>query len=235
MSVSFQSLLQRGGKEQMQLLSYFVRSMNVDQLFLFLAGDYKMMPAATKGIALYEVFLHPQTVARISSGRLLPQKDMRLANEIEKLTAAYLEHQNWQPSRAERADGASGGQVEPGSIEPGSIEPVQGDSVQDQPVGIDSVGIDSVSNDLERVDDQRPLVPLPANYLFDAVVTDLRLVTAAKLAEKQEQYDPGKTPTENLPGGAMNEAQRRFVDQIWVPKIRPYLVSAGFRSIASVA
>lgn len=230
MSVSFQSLLQRGGKEQMQLLSYFVRSMNVDQLFLFLAGDYKMMPAATKGIALYEVFLHPQTVARISSGRLLPQKDMRLANEIEKLTAAYLEHQNWQPSRAERADGASGGQVEPGSI-----EPVQGDSVQDQPVGIDSVGIDSVSNDLERVDDQRPLVPLPANYLFDAVVTDLRLVTAAKLAEKQEQYDPGKTPTENLPGGAMNEAQRRFVDQIWVPKIRPYLVSAGFRSIASVA
>ena len=235
MSVSFQSLLQRGGKEQMQLLSYFVRSMNVDQLFLFLAGDYKMMPAATKGIALYEVFLHPQTVARISSGRLLPQKDMRLANEIEKLTAAYLEHQNWQPSRAERADGASGGQVEPGSIEPGSIEPVQGDSVQDQPVGIDSVGIDSVSNDLEHVDDQRPLVPLPANYLFDAVVTDLRLVTAAKLAEKQEQYDPGKTPTENLPGGAMNEAQRRFVDQIWVPKIRPYLVSAGFRSIASVA
>ena len=230
MSVSFQSLLQRGGKEQMQLLSYFVRSMNVDQLFLFLAGDYKMMPAATKGIALYEVFLHPQTVARISSGRLLPQKDMRLANEIEKLTAAYLEHQNWQPSRAERADGASGGQVEPGSI-----EPVQGDSVKDQPVGIDSVGIDSVSNDLKRVDDQRPLVPLPANYLFDAVVTDLRLVTAAKLAEKQEQYDPGKTPTENLPGGAMNEAQRRFVDQIWVPKIRPYLVSAGFRSIASVA
>ena len=112
---------------------------------------------------------------------------------------------------------------------------MQGDSVQDQPVGIDSVGIDSVSNDLERVDDQRPLVPLPANYLFDAVVTDLRLVTAAKLAEKQEQYDPGKTPTENLPGGAMNEAQRRFVDQIWVPKIRPYLVSAGFRSIASVA
>lgn len=228
MPVSFQKLLQSGGHEQLQLLRYFVRSTNVDQLFLFLARDYKLMPAATKGIALYEVFLHPQTVARISSDRLLPHKDMRLANEIEKLSKAYLEHQNWHPASAgaaEVSDHASTG---------GDEQQAHDTSAPEQKAGDDHVADDQLAEDA-RAEDARPPVPMPANYLFDAVITDLQLVTAETLSKLEQSYDSEKGPTENLPGGAMTAAQQQFVDQVWVPKIRPYLVSAGFRRVASVA
>jgi hypothetical protein len=50
-----------------------------------------------------------------------------------------------------------------------------------------------------------------------------------------ELYDPSLTPHENLPGGRMTPGQKAFVERVWVPRVRPRLVAAGFRRIADIA
>ena len=79
----------------------------------------------------------------------------------------------------------------------------------------------------------RPLV-LPPKYLFDAVALLLRKKSRA-LRQIKRAYRPRRTPFQNLPGGHMTARQRHFVDKIWEPNLRPWLVAAGFRRIACIA
>lgn len=76
---------------------------------------------------------------------------------------------------------------------------------------------------------------LPMKNLFDDVVRSIRAAETRPLEQIAAHYDPALTPAENLPGGGMNAAQRHFVDFIWEPQVRPFLVAAGFRRIGNIA
>jgi hypothetical protein len=75
----------------------------------------------------------------------------------------------------------------------------------------------------------------PARYIFDEVVRQLGSGRRGQLREVGELYDPTLTPYENLPGRRMTPAQQAFVDRVWVPRVRPRLVAAGFRRVADIA
>ena len=81
-----------------------------------------------------------------------------------------------------------------------------------------------------------PPPPLfPARYIFDEVVRQLESGRRGQLREVGELYDPSLTPYENLPGRRMTPGQQAFVDRVWVPRVRPRLVTAGFRRVADIA
>ncbi len=80
-----------------------------------------------------------------------------------------------------------------------------------------------------------PPAPLPAKFLFDFIVDHLEAEPSGTLGQVSQSYDPNLTPVQNLPGGKMSPAQRAFVERIWEPILRPRLVAAGFRRIASIA
>jgi hypothetical protein len=75
---------------------------------------------------------------------------------------------------------------------------------------------------------------LPPKYLFDSVASAVQACSES-LVQIERQYDPHRTPVENLPDGKMTIAQRHFVDKVWQPAIRPRLVDAGFWRVASVS
>jgi hypothetical protein len=78
---------------------------------------------------------------------------------------------------------------------------------------------------------QRPLLP-PA-YLFDFVVEHLKRQTDGPLQAVAAEYDPERTPAQNL-GGRLNASQRFFVDKVWQPRLRPQLTAAGFWRVGVV-
>jgi hypothetical protein len=81
--------------------------------------------------------------------------------------------------------------------------------------------------------DNPTFVPLPPRHLFDELLRHVRdMDTLKRLAD---EYDPSRTPQENLPGGKMNAGQRFFVERVWRPRLRPRLVAAGFWRLATVA
>ena len=79
-----------------------------------------------------------------------------------------------------------------------------------------------------------PPLFLPATHLFDFVVRELETSADSSLRIVGEQYDPTRTPFENLPGGRMTAGQRHFVEYVWEPALRPRLAAAGFRQVATV-
>ena len=187
------------------LLEYCVLSVEMDPLFCFLASDYRMLPTATKAVALYDVFCSPTTPARISAQRLLPPYDGRIVREIDLLRP--------QPPIA------------------GAPEEEADEAEEDSPES---------DEDTEDVADEvpeppfSPPTPLPAKYLFDTITGELERSSAA-IRNIAAKYNPTQTPQENLPGGQLTAAQRQFVDGIWGPQMRPFLVDAGFFKIANIA
>ena len=77
-------------------------------------------------------------------------------------------------------------------------------------------------------------VSLPPAHLFDAAAAHLLGDADGPLARIAHDYDPERTPLENLAGGKMNASQRFFVENVWRPRLRPQLVAAGFWRIATV-
>ena len=78
-----------------------------------------------------------------------------------------------------------------------------------------------------------PILILPPKFIFDAVAVHLR-ENSVGLRRIKRNYRMKRTPTENLPGGRMNEGQRFFVDKVWVPNLRPRLIAVGFRRVSSI-
>lgn len=78
-----------------------------------------------------------------------------------------------------------------------------------------------------------PLI-LPARYIFDAIVLHLRKKSPSLQAVERD-CQPYRTPVENLPEGRMSAGQRHFVEKVWEPKLRPWLVATGFRRMTSIA
>ncbi|WP_182870397.1 hypothetical protein [Stieleria mannarensis] len=79
-----------------------------------------------------------------------------------------------------------------------------------------------------------PAVPLPPHFLFDSIAARLSAPENPKLSSLEKGYDPKLTPHENLPGGKLSAGGRAFVDHVWTPRIRPYLVASGFWRLATV-
>jgi hypothetical protein len=84
-----------------------------------------------------------------------------------------------------------------------------------------------------------PLTPKlniqPGKFIFDTLALHIRTNRRGSIAKIKRRYNPQRSATENLPGGKMTIGQRRFVEQVWQPRVRPLLVRAGFRRIANIA
>jgi hypothetical protein len=75
----------------------------------------------------------------------------------------------------------------------------------------------------------------PPAFLFDFIVEQIENDREGPLAQVSRDYDPQRTPVENLPEGQMSPGQRQFVANVWNRRVRLHLASAGFRSIATVS
>jgi len=75
---------------------------------------------------------------------------------------------------------------------------------------------------------------VPHRDLFDSLAAALLQDPDGPLARVARQYDPDRTPHQNLPGGKMNAVQKHFVEKVWRPLARPTLVAAGFWQIANI-
>nr|WP_143547604.1 hypothetical protein [Rhodopirellula sp. SM50] len=211
MPVCTKTILQRGGRELIELLTHCVFSFNTDVLFLYCVGEYQLRPQAVRAIAIYDVFCAPAAPARLSDLSLIPPKDVRIDQAITQLRQAFQAATCDPPQSDGIAGDESGGAGQ---------EERQGDG---QDAGQD-----------ESPPPDRPAVPLPPRYLFDSIAANLRVSEQAKIATLEDYYDPKRTPQENLPGGELTAAQRAFVDHVWTPRIRPYLVSSGFWRVSTV-
>jgi hypothetical protein len=79
-----------------------------------------------------------------------------------------------------------------------------------------------------------PPPPAPVVFLFDHVVEHLAGEGAGTLDTAARAFDPAREPMENLPGGRLTAGQRAFLENVWRPRIRPRLVSAGFWRAANL-
>jgi hypothetical protein len=74
----------------------------------------------------------------------------------------------------------------------------------------------------------------PGKFIFDSLSAYVGTNPRGAVAKIRRRYNPKRGPNDNLPGGKMTPGQRRFVDQVWHPRVRPALVRAGFRRIANI-
>lgn len=182
MSIRLHDVFAAGGKPLIELLDYCVFSVQMDPVFVFLAGEFRMHPACEKALALYDVFCAAGAPARVSADDVLPPLDFRLDRAIEPIRNP--------PMRIE----------DPDADEPNLV----------------------------------PSVQTPGKFLFDVVAGELERRPDGAIAAIGRSYDPSRDAQENLPGGKMTAPQRMFVERIWKPQLRPYLVAAGFRRIANI-
>jgi hypothetical protein len=77
-------------------------------------------------------------------------------------------------------------------------------------------------------------ITLPHRNLFDRIGDALQRDPQGHVARVARQYDPARTPHQNLPGGRMTAVQKHFVEEVWRPVVRPRLVVAGFWQIANI-
>ena len=75
---------------------------------------------------------------------------------------------------------------------------------------------------------------LPPRYIFDSLVQRITDQEESSSIYSLASYSVALTPHENLPNGELSAAQRRFVEHIWQPIVRPELVAAGFWRVASI-
>jgi hypothetical protein len=76
--------------------------------------------------------------------------------------------------------------------------------------------------------------PVTGKHIFDPLDSHVRENRRGAMARIKRRYNLKRTPTENLPDGKMSAGARNFVDNVWHPRIRPFLVMAGFRRIANI-
>lgn len=220
MPVDTSNLFQRGGRELIELLTHCVYAFNTDVVFLFLVREYQFHPQASGAVAIHDVFCAAGAPARISDTTLIPPRDMRLDQAISQLRAGLQQVQQAQESEQTR---------QPTEPTEETIEDAVAESDrQSEEVELQEAGSQQAE---QRV---IPAVPLPPRFLFDSIAAQLAGPGRSKIAKLESYYDPKRTPLENLPGGELSAGQRAFVDHVWTPRIRPYLVSAGFWRLATV-
>src|SRR5262245_18960881 len=159
MTIDVEEVLRRGGKGLLDLLSYSVFSVQLEPLFVFLAGEFRQAPTAAKALALNDLFCAPGAPGRLRTYEVLEPRELRLRRALDPIREAAA-----RPAPAE-----------------------------------------------DEGEEMTPPVPIPAAHLFDFLVAQLQGLADGPLQQVARQYDPDKTPAENLPGGKMSAGQRSFV------------------------
>lgn len=101
MAVDPRELFERGGKDLVQFLEFCVMSIYVDPVFAFLLMEYRMHATIPRALALYDVFCHPQSAARIAATEALSPKDRRLEFDIDRLRANVKEVEEFNATEPE--------------------------------------------------------------------------------------------------------------------------------------
>lgn len=84
-------------------------------------------------------------------------------------------------------------------------------------------------------DPPRPVrVPIPPAALFLRIEEALLTDPDGELARVAATFRPDQGPFENLPGGKLTPGQRAFVDGVWLKRVRPALLAAGFGRVGSL-
>ncbi len=102
-------------------------------------------------------------------------------------------------------------------------------------------GIDTLRRQVRQLHAPQPAAPhdgipitAPMRGLFDPVVELVRTDPEGRFTRMARRYDASRTPVQNLPGARMTAGQRHFVENVWRPRIRPGLVSAGFWQLTTI-
>jgi hypothetical protein len=88
MAIDLDDIFARGGQELIDVLNYCVRSVQMDPVFAFLVGEYRMFPTPAKAIALYDMFIATEAPARINAVELLPPRELSLQTLIRNFRPA---------------------------------------------------------------------------------------------------------------------------------------------------
>lgn len=83
--VDIDETLKRGGAARLDFLRYCVMSINIEPLFLFTAGEYRLKPTHLGALALYDAFCATDAPARLSAHELLPPRELGVAAEISRI------------------------------------------------------------------------------------------------------------------------------------------------------
>ena len=86
----------------------------------------------------------------------------------------------------------------------------------------------------EATEVEQPRLVNPSKTVFDYLLDHFAAAADSPLAAAAQEFDPSRTPLENLPGGKMTAGQRAFVDNVWRPVVRPRLVAAGFWRVGAI-
>ena len=183
--IDLDDTLARGGAARLDLLRYCVMSVNMEPLFLFLAGEYRVRPTHASALTLFDLFCAIEAPARLKAYELLPPRELNLAAEISRI------RERWTAMQAPPAPA-------------------------------------------EDEEPARSAPSWPARTLFDALVKGVRADTHGRLETVSANYDPRLTPQENLPDGKLSDVQRRFVEHVWQPLVRPRLTAAGFWQVGTI-
>ena len=189
---------------------------NWDPLFVFLANEYRLQPTIPGAIALYDTFCTPNAPARLDAVDVLPPRNLGLQQQVERLRRQWdLTQQLSQQTVVAAEDAPIADNDEESSDE------ATGDGTSNEQEGI---------GELDDTGDWIIPTIVPPRELYDFVVRRLE----SSLNHVGANFDPQRSPLENLPTGQLNEGQRSFVENVWKRQVRPHLVASGFRRVANI-
>jgi hypothetical protein len=212
-----QQILRRGGRGLVDFLEYCVLARQLDPIFVFLANEYRLQPTIPGAIALYDTFCPPNAPARLDAVDVLPPRNLGLQQQVERLRRQWdLTQQLTQQPAAAAVDAPTNGTEE---------DPQEEAAELDNPPDVQEG-----NGELDDTGDWIIPTIVPPRELFDFVVRRLE----ASLNQVGANFDPQRSPLENLPAGQLNEGQRSFVENVWKRQVRPHLVASGFRRVANI-
>lgn len=91
--IDIDEILTRGGRARIDFLRYCVMSINIEPVFLFLAGEYRLRPAHAAALALFDLFCAADAPARLTAHELLPPRELGLGLEIARIRESWAELQ----------------------------------------------------------------------------------------------------------------------------------------------
>lgn len=93
MPTDIDEIFTRGGKPLIDLQDYAVRAVQTDLLFICLVREYREHPAASKAVALFDIFCARQAPARLSVPEILPPVNLQVEAAIRPLALNFAQVQ----------------------------------------------------------------------------------------------------------------------------------------------
>jgi hypothetical protein len=90
MAVNLDEVLTRGGRTMLDLFEYCVISVQLDPLFVFLVGEYRLHATSEGAVALWDVFCAADAPGRPRTRSAIPPNDLRLKATIKPLYESLI-------------------------------------------------------------------------------------------------------------------------------------------------